>query len=76
MIHERFGEYEDRIAIGLVGEGSDCFMYDDEYSTDHDFGPDFCMFITEDTYEKIGEELTKAYNELPDEINGVKRNTM
>ena len=76
MIHERFGEYEDRIAIGLVGEGSDCFMYDDEYSTDHDFGPDFCMFITEDTYEKIGDELTKAYNELPDEINGVKRNTM
>lgn len=76
MIHDKFSEYEDKIATGLVGEGSECYMYDDEYSTDHDFGPDFCMFVTEDTYDKIGEELTKAYNELPDEINGVKRNTL
>lgn len=24
LIRERFGEYEDRIAVGIVGEGSDC----------------------------------------------------
>ena len=31
MIHEKFADYEDRIAAGLVGEGSDCFGFDDEF---------------------------------------------
>lgn len=29
----------EKIAVGLVGEGSQCFGFDDEISTDHDFGP-------------------------------------
>ncbi|MBQ8041516.1 MAG: tetratricopeptide repeat protein, partial [Lachnospiraceae bacterium] len=37
MIHNKFPEYENRIAVGLVGEGSDCFGFDDEISTDHDY---------------------------------------
>ncbi len=73
MIEERFSEYADKIAVGLVGEGSDCFGYDDAHSRDHDWGPELCLWVTEETYEKIGEELEKAYEELPDEFRGQKR---
>lgn len=37
MIAGQFPEYESRIAVGLVGQGSECFGYDDESSRDHDF---------------------------------------
>lgn len=73
MLEEKFPEYLDKIAVGLVGEGSDCFGFDDEQSMDHDWGPDFCMWVSRETYEKIGEELQKAYLELPAEFEGQKR---
>ncbi len=73
MIAEKFGAYEDRIAVGLVGRGSDCFGYDDAASRDHDWGPDFCMWVTDETYREIGEELQRAYEELPSEFQGYKR---
>lgn len=64
MLHERFGEYENRIAVGMVGEGSDCFGFDDAISTDHDYGTGFCMWLTDSDYAEIGEALSKAYGEL------------
>lgn len=73
MIHERFPEYEERITTGLVGRGSQCYGFDDELSTDHDFGPDFCMWVDDDVYDEIGDELEKAYDELPGEYLGYKR---
>lgn len=75
MIRERFPEYESLIAVGLVGEGSDCFGFDDEVSRDHDFGPGFCMWLTDQVYDAIGEELQKAYEELPTTYMGVTRFT-
>ena len=66
MIHERFPEYEDRIAVGIVGEGSDCFGYDDEISRDHDFGTGVCLWLTEEDMAKFGNLLSIAYNELVD----------
>lgn len=73
MIREQFGGYEDRIAVGLVGRGSDCFGYDDRLSEDHDWGPDFCMWVTDGTYEEIGDALQKAYEALPAEFKGYRR---
>lgn len=73
MIAEKFPEYEGKIAVGLVGKGSDCFGYDDASSTDHDWGPEFCMWVTEETYAAIGKELEAAYEGLPTEFNGYKR---
>ena len=64
MIHENFPEYEGRIAVGLVGEGSDCFGYDDEISRDHDFGLGFCMWLHAADYAKIGEKLENLYRNL------------
>ena len=73
MIEEKFPKYASRIACGLAGEGSDAFGYDDEYSRDHDWGPSVCLWITEETDSKIGDSLRKAYEELPDEIDGFRR---
>ena len=75
MIHEGFPEYEDRITAGLVGRGSQCYGYDDELSADHDFGPDFCIFLDDDLYYSIGDALQKAYDGLPIEYMGYKRVT-
>ena len=33
MIEKNFPEYVSKIAVGLVGEGSDCFGFDDEKAT-------------------------------------------
>ena len=64
MIHDKFAEYEDRIAVGLVGEGSDCFGFDDIISTDHDYAIGFCMWLTDEDYDKIGNKLQEAYEKL------------
>ncbi|MBR4574935.1 MAG: DUF4125 family protein [Lachnospiraceae bacterium] len=73
MIHEKFCEYEDRIAVGLVGEGSECFGFDDDISRDHDFGPGFCMWLAKDDFKKIGKKLQKEYDKLPKEFMGYTR---
>ena len=37
MIERLFPKWAGRIAVGLVGHGSECFGFDDEISRDHDF---------------------------------------
>lgn len=73
MIHNEFAEYEDRIAVGLVGQGSECFGFDDEVSKDHDYGAGFCMWLTDRDYKEIGYDLQKAYDKLPQVYMGVVR---
>lgn len=66
MIHDLFPAYENRIAVGIAGEGSDCFGYDDAISRDHDYGTGVCLWITQEDFAKIGSPLSIAYNELLD----------
>lgn len=73
MLEQQFAPYKDKIAAGLVGKGSDCFGFDDRYSRDHDWGPDFCLWVTEETYQEIGEALSRAYESLPGEFKGFQR---
>ena len=68
MIHREFPEYEDRIAVGLVGEGSDCFGFDDKISSDHDYAPGFCMWLTNEDYEKVGARLQQEYDRLVETV--------
>jgi len=65
MIRDKFGQYTERIAAGLVGDGSECFGFDDELSRDHDWGPGFCLWLTKEDFREIGRELTFEVERLP-----------
>ncbi len=70
MIEEQFGQYIDRIAVGLVGHGSECFGYDDDISADHDFVPGFNLWLTDEDEQTFGFKLFRAYSKLPKEFMG------
>ena len=72
MLEREFGDKLDRMAIGLVGHGSECFGYDDGVSLDHDVEPGFCIWITEDDERDFGFRLFRAYSKLPKEYMGLK----
>jgi hypothetical protein len=72
MIEEKFPAYREKIAAGLVGEGSECFGFDDEISQDHDWGPAFCLWLKKEDYGTIGEALRNEVNMLPREFAGIK----
>ncbi len=65
MIMEKFKDHENRIAAGLVGDGSECFGFDDEFSQDHDWGPGFCVWLTPEDYKAMGKNLQCEISRLP-----------
>lgn len=75
MLREQFPEWADRLAVGLVGSGSECFGWDDAVSQDHDFEPGFCIFLPEEELLDRQTEfrLERAYAKLPAEFRGFSR---
>ena len=67
------GDLYDRLAFGLVGEGSECLGYDDEFSRDHDWGPGFCIWMTGPDYATYGKLVTEVYDGLPKNYGGYTR---
>ena len=51
-------------AFGLVGEGSECYGYDDELSQDHDFGPSVCIWLRKDDYLKYKDRINEVLKNL------------
>ncbi len=76
MLEDEFCDVIERIAVGLVGEGSECLGFDDEVSRDHDFDAGFCLFITAEDERRFGFKLERAYAKLPKEFMGLKRSLL
>ncbi|MBQ6824977.1 MAG: DUF4037 domain-containing protein [Clostridia bacterium] len=75
MLREQFPALMDKIAVGLVGSGSECFGFDDQISRDHDFEPGFCLFLPgeEQVDRTAAFALERAYEKLPKEYRGFTR---
>lgn len=72
-----FSDIYDQLAVGLVGSGSECYGYDDEFSIDHDFDCGFSIFYKECTIDrKRLFDLEKAYYKLPSQFEGIRRDKL
>lgn len=70
LIEQKFGNYKNKIAAGLVGEGSQCYGFDDEFSRDHDWGPEFCLWLNKQDYAAIGLNLQEEISNLTADFRG------
>lgn len=73
MLEQSFPGKLDRIAVGLVGKGSECLGFDDGLSRDHDWGPGFCLWLDREDYRGFGQELQQGYDGLPATYLGLQR---
>lgn len=73
VLEREFKIYLPRMAAGLIGEGSECYGFDDVLSQDHDFGPAFQIFIPREDMAIYGEQLRNRLSKLPKKFKGFER---
>ncbi|MBB5144223.1 DUF4037 domain-containing protein [Desulfovibrio intestinalis] len=61
-----------RAAVGLVGEGSECFGCDDAASRDHDFGPAFCLWLPREELRRHAARIESVFGMLPQRFDGLE----
>lgn len=71
LLAQEIPELTPFLAAGLVGEGSECFGFDDELSRDHDWGAGFCIWLPQQAMEPYGAALSALLARLPDEYRHV-----
>lgn len=74
-IFENHPEAANRSAAGMAGHGSECFGFDDEFSTDHDYSVGFTIWLNDEDEAKYGFELMKEYSKLPKEFEGISKSS-
>ncbi len=72
-INEHCPEVLPHMATGLVGDGSECFGFDDRFSRDHDWGAAFVIWLDKDAFCEYGQRLGRIYDSLPGDFMGYPR---
>ncbi|OBQ55205.1 DUF4037 domain-containing protein [Halodesulfovibrio spirochaetisodalis] len=70
ILHNELPSYVNQLAVGLVGEGSECFGFDDEYSQDHDWGAGICVWAPEQMAVKLEPLLEPVFARFPSTFKG------
>lgn len=75
MLKEQFPDVYPYLAVGFTGRGSERYGFDDEISQDHDFEVGFTVFMPDESIvdRRTAFNLERAYNKLPKEYMGIKR---
>jgi hypothetical protein len=71
-LEKSFPELVERVAVGRIS-GSDVIGADDEISKDHNWGPQFTIFLSDKDHAKHGEKLSEVMNaEAPNPWKGYR----
>ena len=70
LFRRELPEFLEQAAFGLVGEGSECFGFDDAVSRDHDWGPGFCLWLPAGEWETWRERVEPLLARMPETFEG------